>query len=129
MSKTTGFGGADVIGKMVTEISEMWVDYLNTKETEKTKRTAITARKEMVIEDIRARRDILMRSIDKAYEERFLVISKFLEVMENGIQNDNIDLVSMTIGALTDTVKHQPGSNTGELVELMNRGSYTLDLT
>lgn len=85
-----------------------WHDYEITKETEKTKRAAINAWKEVSIGRIDSQRQILEQYLILAFKERAFTINELFYRLDKGINENNSLLISAAIGAIVDIAKESP---------------------
>jgi len=85
------------------------------------------------IERIDAKKDLLIKEMDKKYElyyrvfgeifsERRQGIDKSFEIIDKGIKENDKELISAGLGSLSQIVSTSPFSNLKELSELLNSG-------
>ncbi|MCI1010473.1 hypothetical protein HWE02_14500 [Pseudomonas oryzihabitans] len=93
-----------------------WAEYKRISEVEDTKRSAISALKDVKLEQIGAQRAILEQYLAKTFEERATTIHNFFEVLDKGIENGDSSLISNAIGAIVDITKQSPLAGARELI-------------
>jgi hypothetical protein len=98
------------------ELMSAWLEYKKVAEVEGTKRAAISAFKDVKLEQIGAQRVILEQYLAKTFEERATTIHNFFEVLDKGIQTGDSTLISGAIGAIVDISKQSPLAGARELI-------------
>lgn len=93
-----------------------WAEYKKVAEVEGTKRAAISAFKDVKLEQIGAQRAVLEQYLAKTFEERATTIHNFFEVLDKGIETGDSSLISSAIGAIVDITKQSPLAGARELI-------------
>lgn len=93
-----------------------WVEYKKVAEVEGTKRAAISAFKDVKLEQIGAQRAVLEQYLAKTFEERASTIHNFFERLDKGIETGDSALISGAIGAIVDITKQSPLTGARELI-------------
>jgi hypothetical protein len=93
-----------------------WVEYKKVAEVEGTKRAAISAFRDVKLEQIGAQRAVLEQYLAKTFEERASTIHNFFERLDKGIETGDSALISGAIGAIVDITKQSPLTGARELI-------------
>ena len=93
-----------------------WSEYKKAAEIEGTKRAAISAFKDVKLEQIDAQRTILEQYLANTFQERAATIHGFFEVLDKGIESGDSTLISNAIGAIIDISKQSPLAGARELI-------------
>lgn len=93
-----------------------WSEYKKVAEIEGTKRAAISAFKDVKLEQIGAQRAILEQYLTNTFQERATTIHGFFEVLDKGIESGDSALISNAIGAIIDISKQSPLAGARELI-------------
>lgn len=75
----------------------------------------IEAQKEIVLLHIKEKYNLYHKIFDKIFEERQQAINKSFEVIDKGIRDDNRDLISSGLHALSKVVSSSPFVNLQQL--------------
>ena len=94
----------DIANEIVKSVKE----YEIAMEQERTKRYAVRAHKEVLLEKIQAQKEIIEKIIDKTFDERSKVLYELIKRLDVGIQEDNEKLISLTIGGIVGIVQSTP---------------------
>ncbi|SAK89387.1 hypothetical protein AWB78_04707 [Caballeronia calidae] len=93
-----------------------WLEYKKVAEIEGTKRAAISAFKDVKLEQIGAQRAILEQYLARTFEERATTIQSLFEVLDRGIEAGDSGLIGGAIGAIVDISKQSPLAGARELI-------------
>lgn len=80
----------------------------NITETEKTKRANIAARKDVEIENIRAQKDVLKTYLEGIFSERRYMIEEMFDKLDKGIENNNLELIQISMSSIVAIAKESP---------------------
>lgn len=98
MTSFAGKAGLQAIPPTIAGIA----DYFRTMQVEETKRQAIIANRDVLIERITAERDTLLAYFDHKFAERRAALDEFFELLHQAIASgDNQQLVVALSGILT----------------------------
>lgn len=98
MTSFAGKAGLQAIPPTIAGIA----DYFRTMQVEETKRQAIIANRDVLIERITAERDTLLAYFDHKFAERRAALDEFFELLRQAIASgDNQQLVAALSGILT----------------------------
>lgn len=95
-------------------------DYKTVCQTEHTKREAIAAWKEVQITKTNNQREFLESYLRERFAERRHVIDEMFERLDQGIENDNPELISMAMRAIENTVKSSPIQEAAQVLMAMS---------
>ena len=98
MTSFAGKAGLQAIPPTIAGIA----DYFRTMQVEETKRQAIIAHRDVLIERITAEKDTLLAYFDHKFAERRAALDEFFELLRQAIASgDNQQLVAALSGILT----------------------------
>ncbi len=98
-------------------LAEAYMENRRISETEKTKREAIEAQKETIIEEIRAKKEILKDFFDKSFAERDKNFDKLFEGLDKTLEKNDNEALTAFLGAITELAKTSPVSESRKLLE------------
>lgn len=75
---------------------------------EQTKRTNINAMKEFEIEKIRAQKEVLKDYFEKTFTERRINFDKMFDVLDRGIEENNLKLIELSLSSIIEIAKDSP---------------------
>jgi len=84
-------------------------------ENNKTQRQAIAAQRDVMLEQIRSERDVLMYNLQSQYQERAKTYDKYFEVIDKALESGNIEMLQMGLNSVVDQIKHNPLPSKNEL--------------
>ena len=85
-------------------------------ESEKTRRAQIQAYKEVELERIRSKREILEQYFEGIFSERKVVINKMFDTLDKGIETNNLELIQGSLSSIVDIAKESPLSGVQKLL-------------
>jgi hypothetical protein len=77
-------------------------------EEEITKRKKIKAEKEISIEEIRAKKEILLNYFDNVFRERREIYQGFFERLDKGIETGNMELIQIAASSIVNVALDSP---------------------
>jgi len=95
------FEGLKIFFEVVKE------NYKITQE-ETTKRESIKAQKEIKLEQIRTQREILENYFEKVFAERKEIFKKEFEILDKGLETNNLELIQISLSSIIDLAKESP---------------------
>lgn len=101
-------------------LASAYKDYKNICQYEHTKREAINAWKEVQVGKTNAQREFLEDYLKERFQERRHVIDEMFKRLDEGIENDNPELISMAMSAIENTVKSSPLQEAAQILLAMN---------
>lgn len=81
---------------------------MSISEQGKTQRAAIEAQKDVMIEQIRAERDLLMFDLEQKYKERGLAYDAYFKVIDKALESGDIQALQLGLSAVVQTIQHNP---------------------
>jgi hypothetical protein len=97
--------------KGLLEMANVAKDYLNTRETEITKREEIRHNADVQIEKIRSQKEVFFKFIEVEYAERSKVYENLFEELDKGIEKGNDKLIEGALSAIITQIKTNPIEN------------------
>ena len=77
-------------------------------EEETTKRDYISAMKEFEIKKIQAQKEVLKDYFEKTFTERRINFDKMFDALDKGIENNNLELIQLSLGSIVEIAKDSP---------------------
>ncbi len=90
------------------QIVSAYTDYLTIAEQERTKRREIEAWEKETIAKIDATRDLLMKYLDRSFDERADNFRDLFNVVDRAIAADNNEQLALALHSITEIVKSSP---------------------
>ena len=75
---------------------------------EKTKRENIKANSDIEIEKIQSQKEVLKIYFEGVFSERRYMIEKMFDNLDKGIENDNLELIQMSMSSIVSIAKESP---------------------
>ena len=75
---------------------------------ETTKRENIVAIKEFEIEKIQSQKEILKEYFEKVFAERKILFDKMFDTLDEGIENNNLELIQLSLSSIVEIAKDSP---------------------
>ena len=108
LSKVNPLEAIDNIAKHVT-------DWQKVKQEEQTKRHEISAKRDVLVENIRAERDAFMVVLQANYKERSVVYNELFERLDQSIETGNMEVAQLAMSGIVEQIKSNPMPSFGEL--------------
>ena len=83
---------------------------------ETTKRKNINAVRDVEIERIQAQKDVLKTYLEGIFSERKYMIEEMFDKLNKGIENDNLELIQMSMSSIVSIAKESPLKQVESLV-------------
>jgi ribonucleotide reductase alpha subunit len=90
------------------QIVSAYTDYLTIAEQEQTKRREIEACEKETIAKINATRDLLMKYLDRSFDERAENFRALFTVVDRAIAADNNEQLALALDSITEIAKSSP---------------------
>ena len=90
------------------------------REVQETKRAAIEAERQVVISKIRAQRNLLIKYLDKTFDERKENFNKLFDVIDDALVKDNIQQLSVGLNSFNELAKSSPFKDLAD-IELVGK--------
>ena len=115
---------ANATGEVITSFKDFLILY----EEEHTKRDKIRAQRDVVIEEIRSKKEIILDFLDKSYNERAGILRKQFEVIDKALESDNLDMLQVGLGAVIKVVETSPLVDFKQFSQDYNDASKVIDI-
>jgi len=89
-----------------------------TREVEQTKRRQIAFEERAAIEEITAKREILMEYLDKSFDERKKNFARLFDTLDRAIENINTEVTAYTLISIIELGKSSPFKDLGSVSEV-----------
>ena len=99
---------------------QAYTGYKTICQIEHTKREAIAAWREVQVTKTNNQREFLESYLKERFAERRHVIDEMFQRLDQGIENDNPELISMAMSAIENTVKSSPLQEASQVLLAMN---------
>ncbi|SNY41243.1 hypothetical protein SAMN06265827_12823 [Orenia metallireducens] len=93
------------------ETIDKGINLLKVREQETTKRHIIDKQAEVIIEKIRSERDNFQLYIEESFKERANNFDKCFELLDKGIENEDISAVNAAVHLITKQMEQDPLEN------------------
>lgn len=108
---------------------EAHYEYRKVAETERTKREAIGAWRDVRLEEIKNQREILERYLVGIFQERRQIIQELFERLDSGISCGNSQIIEHSLGAILSVAKQSPMFGVEEVLTAMqNKNVKVIDI-
>lgn len=77
-------------------------------EEETTKRVDISVMRDIEVKKIRAQKEILQNYFDSIFSERRYVIEEMFDKLDKGIENNNLELIQMSMSSIVSIAQESP---------------------
>jgi hypothetical protein len=102
----------------VREIVKACTDYLKIAEEERTKRQEIKAWEKATIADINARRDVLIKYLERSFDERANNFRQLFNVVDKAIDNGDNEELALALHSITELAKSSPFKDLANLTSV-----------
>lgn len=86
-------------------------------EVETTKRTEIESNRAIEIERIQAQKEILKTYFEGIFSERKYMIEQMFDKLDKGIENNNLELIQMSMSSIVSIAQESPLKQVQDLVD------------
>jgi len=86
-------------------------------EIEQTKRKAIEAQKEVELKKLKKQRKVLEQYLEETFSERKMVITKMFDVLDKGIDSNNLELIQQSLASIVAIAKESPLKGIQNLIQ------------
>lgn len=101
--------------------NKMQYAYVTYRETEVQLKT-IEAQRDVLITEIKERYELYHKVFDNIFEERKMAINKSFEIIDEGLKNNDRDLVNIGMQGLSKVVSSSPFANVEQLTQMIESG-------
>lgn len=112
----------------VTNIVSAAIEYGKIKEEEITKRVEIISSSNEKIEKIRASKEIFLKYLEAEYKERYVVYSELFKQLDQAIEKQQTEVVSIVMNGIVEQIKKNPFDNFTNFKEALDDKSTKLEL-
>jgi len=102
-------------------LNKMQYAYVTYRETEVQLKT-IEAQRDVLITEIKERYELYHKVFDNIFEERKMAINKSFEIIDEGLKNNDRDLVNIGMKGLSKVVSSSPFANVEQLTQMIESG-------
>jgi hypothetical protein len=109
LSKAGGPASALIeAAKLLAELKASMGDYIRITQEEKTKRAEIKAWENIKIEEIRAKRDLFITYLDKAFTEREKSFDRLFDQADEAMRHGDAQQLGAILSSITELAKTTP---------------------
>ena len=77
-------------------------------EVQKTKRKAIEAQRDIIVEQIKSNKEIILYTLEKTFDEREKMFRKYFEVIDDALSKNNIQQLQLGLGSINQLAATSP---------------------
>lgn len=108
MSKGLVAGNPAEVIKVLSDLISMAGDVAKFTEVQKTNRKEIEAKRDVYVEKIKAQKEIMLIYLEKSFDERKSNFQKLFDVVDNAIENNNMQQLSMGLNSINTLAASSP---------------------
>lgn len=125
-----GLSPLDVMqaGEVLKTLTDAITEYGKVVEQEKTKRLGIEAQRDVMLEHVRAQKEVLMTYLQGSFRERALVLDKSFGLLDRGLETGDAAVMQAAIAMIVQTVQHSPFKDAQDLTKKLSDSSFVLKL-
>ncbi len=117
----------EMIINAVNNIFSAAFEYGKIKEEEETKRVEIISSSNEAIERIRASKEIFLEFLKQEYNERYFVYSELFKRLDQAIEKQDVEVVSLVMSGILEQIKKNPFANFKEFKEALENKNRKLE--
>jgi hypothetical protein len=110
----------------LTEVVNEVTDYLKVAEIEATKRSEISARRDVALAAIHAHRENISQLLAFTFQERAAVIQKQFETLDMAIAGGNVALASQSLNAMVSVIQTSPFKSVQEMQAMLGTKDFVV---
>lgn len=100
----------DALNTIATHVSE----WQRIQEEEGTKRNAISAQRDVLVQRIQADREMFLEALRENYKERAVVYCKSFDMLDKAIESGQIEIAQLAMAGILEQIKNNPLPSFGE---------------
>lgn len=112
----------------VTDVVNNVTDYLKVAEQEETKRTEITAKRDVALAAIRAQRDTISELMKYTFQERAATLQKQFEVLDKAMAQGNAAIVDQSLKSMVAVIQSSPFKSIQEMQQSLANKDFVIRL-
>ena len=112
-------GSAQVTGSFI-DLVNAWKDYQTTREIETTKRTQITADRDVRLAAIQAQADVFHDLIHQTFKEREHNFDQFFTLLKDGFSHDSDQQINAALTMIVAQIKENPMTQAVQMMQQIN---------
>ena len=93
---------------VLVEIANKWIEYRQIAQEEETKREGIRANAAVALEQIKARRDVMMKLLDDEHRERAEVFKNLFRNLEEALDRNLVEHATDVVDKITNLARESP---------------------
>lgn len=78
------------------------------KEQEKTNRHTISAKRDVLVESIRADRDAFIQALEMNYRDRAITYTGLFKTLDSALESGNVEIASLAMNGILEQIKNNP---------------------
>ena len=111
-----------------SEVTGHITAYLTVAQQETTKRTAITAQRDVSLEAIRAQRATVEQLIANTFAERAQALQQQFRALDHALDTGRLELAQSALGSMVDLVKSSPFKSVQDMQQAMSAKDFVIRL-
>jgi hypothetical protein len=112
----------------VNEVVNNITDYLKVAEQEKTKRTDITAKRDVALASIRSQRKMFSELMQYTFQERAAAIQKQFEILDLAMEKGDASIIGTTLNSMVSVIQSSPFKNVQEMQQALGNKDFVIRL-
>jgi hypothetical protein len=104
------------------------LDYLKVREQEKTKRTHIRAKRDVLVHAINAEREAILQYFEQRFAERHAALEQFYQLLNAGVAAADTSSIDTALRGILGILQHNPLQDFATFKEHMKRRDFFIDL-
>jgi len=114
----------DGVKDVITNVT----DYLVIAEQEETKRTEITAKRDVALASIRSQREAFSELMQYTFQERAAVLQKQFEALDLAMASGNAEIANSSLNAMVSIIQTSPFKNIQDMQQALGNKDFVVRL-
>lgn len=107
----------------VENISKHITEWKRVQETERTKRTEIDAKRDIIVSNIQAERDTFIEMLKVSYKEREYVYKNLFDRLDAALETGQIEIAQLALSGIVEQIRTNPMPSFGEFRKALTSGT------
>lgn len=92
----------------INKLTNMAGEVAKFTEVQKTRRKEIEAQRDIIVEQIKSRKEIILLTLEKTFDERKDMFKKYFDIVDDALAKDNIELLKLGLGSINNLAATSP---------------------
>lgn len=116
----------DITG--ITGIIEKYIEYKKTIEQARTERELIQAKRDILVSEMRMRRELILDYFEKRFCERKMALNKFFSMLDEGVNSKDERLLHIALTGIVGIIRENPLGDFETFKRNMLQENYVIEL-